>query len=189
MHSSRGVLPCVCMYVCDQETPQRDAKDPSWTVSACERINIRNGILFPDGGVGLVPKRGCLLTLSYYAFPRWYEFGERRWNDILTGETRGTREKPAPVSLCPPQIPHGLTRARTRASPMKGRRLTTWAMARPNGIINLIPIISLSTCPFFYCLVSTTYSRSVSVNKRMASELPYSHPSQIILTKSPFTIS
>jgi hypothetical protein len=28
------------------------------------------------------PKRGCLLTLAYYAFPKWYEFGERRWNDI-----------------------------------------------------------------------------------------------------------
>jgi hypothetical protein len=25
---------------------------------------------FPEGGVGLVPKRGCLLTLAYYAFPR-----------------------------------------------------------------------------------------------------------------------
>jgi hypothetical protein len=25
---------------------------------------------FPGGGVGLVPKRGCLLTLAYYAFPR-----------------------------------------------------------------------------------------------------------------------
>jgi hypothetical protein len=62
---------------------------------------------FREGGVILVPKRGCLLTLEYYVFPRWYGFGERRWNDILTGE------KPAPVPLCPPQIPHGLTRART----------------------------------------------------------------------------
>jgi hypothetical protein len=25
---------------------------------------------FCEGGVGLVPKRGCLLTLAYYAFPR-----------------------------------------------------------------------------------------------------------------------
>jgi hypothetical protein len=23
-----------------------------------------------DDGVGIVPKRGCLLTLAYYAFPR-----------------------------------------------------------------------------------------------------------------------
>jgi hypothetical protein len=50
----------------------------------------------PEGGVGLVPKRGCLLTLAYYAFPRWYEFAERRWNDILTGENRRTRRKTCP---------------------------------------------------------------------------------------------
>jgi hypothetical protein len=31
--------------------------------------------------MGLVPKRGCLLALAYYALPRLYEFGERRWND------------------------------------------------------------------------------------------------------------
>jgi hypothetical protein len=41
-------------------------------------------------------KRGCLLTLAYYAFPRLYEFGERRWNDILTGENRRTRRKTCP---------------------------------------------------------------------------------------------
>jgi hypothetical protein len=43
--------------------------------------------------VGLVPRRGCLLTLAYYAFPRWYEFEERRWNDVLTGENWRTRRK------------------------------------------------------------------------------------------------
>jgi hypothetical protein len=30
-------------------------------------------------------------------------------------------EKPVPVPLCPPQIPHGLTRDRTRASAVGGR--------------------------------------------------------------------
>jgi hypothetical protein len=24
------------LYVCDQETPKREAKGPSWTISACE---------------------------------------------------------------------------------------------------------------------------------------------------------
>jgi hypothetical protein len=47
--------------------------------------------------VGLAPKRGRLLTLAYYAFPIWYEFGERRWNDILTGENRRTRRKTCPI--------------------------------------------------------------------------------------------
>jgi hypothetical protein len=53
-------------------------------------------LFFPERGVGLVPKRGCLLTLAYYTFPRRYEFGERRWNDILTTENRRTRRK-----ICP----------------------------------------------------------------------------------------
>jgi hypothetical protein len=35
------------------------------------------------------------------------------------------------VALCPPQIPNGLTRDRTRASAVGGRRLTAWAMTRP----------------------------------------------------------
>jgi hypothetical protein len=35
-----------------------------------------------------------------------------------------TWKKPAPVSLCPPQIPHDLTWARTRASAVGSRRLT-----------------------------------------------------------------
>jgi hypothetical protein len=47
------------------------------------------------------------------------------------GKTEELWEKPVPVPLCPPQIPHGLTRAWTRASAARGRRLTTWAIARP----------------------------------------------------------
>jgi hypothetical protein len=36
-------------------------------------MNFRVVFFFPEDGVGLVPKRGCLLTLAYYAFPR-YQF-------------------------------------------------------------------------------------------------------------------
>jgi hypothetical protein len=32
--------PTMCLYVCDQETPKREAKGPSWTISACEWIYI-----------------------------------------------------------------------------------------------------------------------------------------------------
>jgi hypothetical protein len=46
-------------------------------------------------------------------------------------KTEELGEKPVPVPLCPPQIPHGLTQVRTRASAVRGWRLTTWAMARP----------------------------------------------------------
>jgi hypothetical protein len=37
---------------------------------------------------------------------------------------RSTRRKTAPVPLCPPQIPHELTRAPTRAAAMGSQRLT-----------------------------------------------------------------
>jgi hypothetical protein len=40
------------------------------------------------------------------------------------GETKAIGEKPVPVPLCPPQIPHGMTGDRTRASAVGGRRLT-----------------------------------------------------------------
>jgi hypothetical protein len=33
--------PTVCVYVCDQETPKREAKGLSWTISAWEWINIK----------------------------------------------------------------------------------------------------------------------------------------------------
>jgi hypothetical protein len=52
------------------------------------------------------------------------------WN--WQGKTELLGEKPVPVPLCPPQIPHGLTQDRTRASAIGGRRLTAWAMARPD---------------------------------------------------------
>jgi hypothetical protein len=30
----------VFLYVCDQDTPKSEAKGPSWTISACELMNI-----------------------------------------------------------------------------------------------------------------------------------------------------
>jgi hypothetical protein len=64
---------------------------------------------------------------------------------------RSTRRKPAPVPLCPPQIPHDLTLARTAA--VGSRRLTAWAMARlllqvkMNGFADLNVInIYISAC-------------------------------------------
>jgi hypothetical protein len=37
-----------------------------------------------------------------------YEYGEWQWNDT-DGKTEELEEKHAPLPLCPPQIPHGLT--------------------------------------------------------------------------------
>jgi hypothetical protein len=57
----------------------------------------------------------------------WRETVEWHWQ----GKTEELGEKPVPVPFCPPQIPHGLSRARSRAFAVRGRRLTTWTIARP----------------------------------------------------------
>jgi hypothetical protein len=44
---------------------------------------------------------------------------------------QSSRRKLNPVPLCPPQIPHDLTWARTRAAVVGSWWLTAWAMARP----------------------------------------------------------
>jgi hypothetical protein len=54
------------------------------------------------------------------------------WN--WQGKTEVLGENPVPVPLCPPQIPHGLTRDQTQASAVGGRRLTACVMARPSSL-------------------------------------------------------
>jgi hypothetical protein len=50
---------------------------------------------------------------------------------MISKGNRSTRRKPVPVPLCPPQIPHGLARARTRAAAVGGRRPAACARQRP----------------------------------------------------------
>jgi hypothetical protein len=52
---------------------------------------------------------------------------ENHFGMMLTGENRRTR-----IKTCPPQIPHELIRARSRASVVRGRQLTASVMARPS---------------------------------------------------------
>jgi hypothetical protein len=87
-------------------------------------------------------------SLSYFfCFLRWCETWVHLVRRILTGllyqpqmtdddkcgavsgmrigrGNRSSRRKHAPVPLCPPQIPHDLTWARTRAAEVGSRRLT-----------------------------------------------------------------
>jgi hypothetical protein len=46
------------------------------------------------------------------------------------GKTEDITENPVPVPFCPPQILHELTQAWTQTTMVRGRRLTTWAMAQ-----------------------------------------------------------
>jgi hypothetical protein len=50
-----------------------------------------------------------------------------RWN-------WSTERKPVPVPLCPPQIAHDLTWARTRAAAVGSRWLTSWTTAQPQSL-------------------------------------------------------
>jgi hypothetical protein len=47
------------------------------------------------------------------------------------------------VPLCPQPIPHGPTRYQTRASAVRGRRLTAWAMARPFPEVSFTPYVTI----------------------------------------------
>jgi hypothetical protein len=63
---------------------------------------------------------------------RWWVWSSR-WNENWQGKPKYS-EKPASVPLCPPQMPHHLTWARTLAAAVGSRRLTnSWAVARPTN--------------------------------------------------------
>jgi hypothetical protein len=72
------------------------------------------------------------MIIFFFTFPS--SGAPVEWNWL--GKTEALREKPVPVPLCPPQIPHGLALDRTRSSAVGGRRLTAWAMARPIGVVS-----------------------------------------------------
>jgi hypothetical protein len=68
-----------------------------------------------------------IIIIIFCSFPSNRAPVEWNWQ----GKTEELGEKPVLVPFCPPQIPQGLTPDRTWASPVGGRRLTAWAMARP----------------------------------------------------------
>jgi hypothetical protein len=49
----------------------------------------------------------------------------------IAGETKEVVDKPVPVPLCPPQIPHGLTWFQTQVCVVRGQWLIARAMAQP----------------------------------------------------------
>jgi hypothetical protein len=76
-------------------------------------------------GVRLSPL-GTAATAGLFCEPQMIDdgdFGSVGGMKIGRGN-RSTRRKPAPVPLCPPQIPHDLIRARNRAAAMRIQRLT-----------------------------------------------------------------
>jgi hypothetical protein len=61
-----------------------------------------------EGGVQLGPLSTSTTNWPIVPAPSYYDDGEI--DGMIDKGTRSTRRKPAPVPLCPPQIPHDLTR-------------------------------------------------------------------------------
>jgi hypothetical protein len=81
--------------------------------------------LFSWGEVRLSPLGTSATVGLLYQLRMTDEYGMR-----IDRENRHTRRKPAPMPLCPPQIPHDLTRDRTRAVAVESWQLIAWAMTR-----------------------------------------------------------
>jgi hypothetical protein len=80
---------------------------------------------FIPNGMGLSPL-GTAATPGLLYQPQMIDDGDcGAIGEIKIGRgNRSTQRKPAPSPLCPPQIPHEQTRARTRAAAVGCQRLT-----------------------------------------------------------------
>jgi hypothetical protein len=76
-------------------------------------------------GVGLIPL-GTAATSGLLYKPQMIDEGDcGAIGGIMIGRgNRSTRKKPDSAPLCPSQIPHDQTRARTRAAAVGSQRLT-----------------------------------------------------------------
>jgi hypothetical protein len=73
----------------------------------------------------LLPSAGLLfISMMIYGYGAPMELHRQ-------GETEELADRPVPEPLCPPKIPQGLTRMRTRTSAVTARQLTVQAKARP----------------------------------------------------------
>jgi hypothetical protein len=69
-------------------------KNTGWSAVLTLVVSLRsvNGFFPPKGGVGLVPKRGCLLYVSILRILQMIWVRERRWNDIDRGKPKNSEK-------------------------------------------------------------------------------------------------
>jgi hypothetical protein len=121
-------------------TKSKDSLHLSQGRAVCSYIKWQQPSLPPHRSL----KAYCVtLWWRWLVFFSFLKVMEHRWNETDREKSKYSEKKPVPVPLCPPQIPHRLTRDRIRASAMGGRRLTAWAMARPS----LAPYTSFLVVP------------------------------------------
>jgi hypothetical protein len=114
------------LYVyCNKSLEQNPSSEPNFFVVKGPAADATDA---PQPS-GLLCNR-VMKMISFFSFPCNGAPVEWEWQ----GKTEILGETPIPVPRCLPQIPHGPIRDRTRASEVRGQRLTAWAMARPNLI-------------------------------------------------------
>jgi hypothetical protein len=105
----------------------RICPDDSWVNTVAVVVHV--------GGARLCPwtaaTNGSIFHPSDYIWI-WRVTVEWYWQ----GKRKKSEENRVPAPLCPPQIPHGQIRARTRAFAVTARHLTAWAIARRVNIVN-----------------------------------------------------
>jgi hypothetical protein len=116
-----------------------------WTQSGSFFFNSHSGGLSPSW----VHSATSATEWPIVPAPGDYDDGEFGGMKIGRGN-RSTRKKPAPVPLCPSQIPLDQTRSRTRLAAVGSQRLNASAMARPNlGVTRMhgFYILLIEECP------------------------------------------
>jgi hypothetical protein len=100
---------------------------------------------------------------------------------------KNSGKKPVPVPLCPPQIPHGLTRAWTPASAVRGRRLTTWDLSHGAAILLQIPKLYFAP---FHLITSRSFPVSyfLPIFPFLLAFYSYDHPANDVWPGSKPTV-
>jgi hypothetical protein len=102
----------------------------SSSVVHCSETLMYNDFFFILSGVR-PSLLGTAATIGLLHEPQTMEDGDCGATDGMKigRDSRSTRRKRAPVPFCSPQVPHNMTRARTRAAYVGSQRLIAWAMA------------------------------------------------------------
>ena len=108
--------------------------------------------------------------------------GKGQWWNINRGKPKYSGDKPAPVPLCPPQIPYGLASDLEPVLLGENRRPTVWVMAWPSVLLFCCFILAYKNacklwvinliCPFL-SVVNTWLHFIMFVNKLMNLHSPF----------------
>jgi hypothetical protein len=142
VRASRRWMFSLLLIIFYQSTPRHKPKDSNlqFTISRSVSYGVSNAgyyYFIVISGVRLSPL-GTATTTGLLYQPRTTDECGAIGRMKIDRENRSTRRKRAPAPLGPPQIPHDLTRARTRTAAVGSRRLTALAMARPCGILLIV---------------------------------------------------